>query len=278
MNQQQRVAIANHTLEILEAGSYLNKAGNKVDLSIPLQFAVTNTRLFTPDELSLLAENIPAARIETQFEVMNETTCDAARRLVYEGETDPLSLNFASAKNPGGGFLGGALAQEECIARASGLYPCLQKAPEYYNYHRNKNTTLLYSDHMIYSPKVPLIKDEEGELLEEIICTSVITSAAVNAGAVADNERSSLNMILPAMETRIDKLLALCVHYEHEVLILGAWGCGVFRNEPEEIARLFEEALAGKYKGQFRRVVFAVKTNKEAVIEPFRKRFAKRII
>lgn len=278
MNQQQRVAIANHTLEILEAGSYLNKAGNKVDLSIPLQFAVTNTKLFTPDELSLLAENIPAARIETQFEVMNETTCDAARRLVYEGETDPLSLNFASAKNPGGGFLGGALAQEECIARASGLYPCLQKAPEYYNYHRNKNTTLLYSDHMIYSPKVPLIKDEEGELLEEIVCTSVITSAAVNAGAVADNERSSLNMILPAMETRIDKLLALCLHYKHEVLILGAWGCGVFRNEPEEIARLFEEALAGKYKGQFRRVVFAVKTNKEAVIEPFRKRFAKRII
>jgi uncharacterized protein (TIGR02452 family) len=273
MNQQQRVEIANNTLEILEKGSYINPSGNKVDVSRPQQYAVANTKLFRPEELEDLAENIPEPRFATSFEVINETTLDAARRLVSEGETDPLSLNFASAKNPGGGFLGGALAQEECIARASGLYPCLLQAPDYYNYHRNKNTTLLYSDHMIYSPKVPVIKDEEGNLLEDVVCTSVVTSAAVNAGAIATNERSSLGKIIPAMETRIDRLLALCLHYKHEVLILGAWGCGVFRNEPEDISRLFEEALKGKYRGQFRRVVFAVKTNKESIIEPFRKRF-----
>lgn len=273
MNQQQRVDIAKHTLEILEAGSYINSSGIKVDVSNPQQYAVKQTKLFTPEELEELTENIPALQFETDFEVINETTLDAARRLVYEGESDPLSLNFASAKNPGGGFLGGALAQEECIARASGLYPCLLQAPDYYNYHRNKNTTLLYSDQMIYSPKVPVIKDEDGNLLDDVVCTSVITSAAVNAGAIATNERSSLGKIIQAMETRIDKLLGLCLRNKHEVLILGAWGCGVFRNEPEDISRLFEEALNGKYKGQFRRVVFAVKTNKEAVIEPFRRRF-----
>lgn len=275
MNQQQRVAIAKDTLEILHAGSYINKNGEKIDISKTQQFAVANTKLYTPDELEVLTENIPAPRFDTQYEVENETTLDAARRLVAEGEVDPMSLNFASAKNPGGGFLGGAVAQEECIARASGLYPTLQQAPAYYDYHRNKNGTLLYSDHMIWSPKVPVIKDEQGNLLDEVVCTSIVTSAAVNAGAIANNERSSLQKIISRMEQRIDKLLALTVHKKHEVLILGAWGCGVFRNEPEDISRLFHEALNGKYKGQFRRVVFAVLTNKETVIEPFRKRFAK---
>lgn len=275
MNQLQRVAIAKDTLQILDAGSYINTNGDKVDIGKLQQFAVTNTRLYTPDELEELRENIPAPRFETNYEVVNETTLDAARRLVAEGETALLSLNFASAKNPGGGFLGGAVAQEECIARASGLYPCLQQAPEYYDYHRNKKTTLLYSDHMIYSPEVPVIKDEQGNLLEAVVCTSIVTSAAVNAGAIANNERDSVTKIIGAMEQRIDKLLGLALHRKHPVLILGAWGCGVFRNEPEDISGLFQQALDGKYKGQFRKIVFAVLTNKESVIEPFRKRFAK---
>ncbi|MBO9633125.1 MAG: TIGR02452 family protein [Chitinophagaceae bacterium] len=275
MNQQKRVEIANNTLEILNRGAYINKDGISIELRELQQFAVTHTKLYTPDQLDDLVTVIPAARFETKFEVENETTLDAARRLVNEGEADPLCLNFASAKNPGGGFLGGALAQEECIARASGLYPCLLQAPGYYQYHRSVRPTLLYSDHMIYSPKVPVIKDEDGELLDAPVCTSIITSAAVNAGAIATNERSSLEKIIATMETRIDKLLALCLHNKHEALVLGAWGCGVFHNDPEDISRIFRDALDGKYKGQFKRVVFAVKTNKESIIEPFRKRFAK---
>ena len=274
MNQQKRIEIANDTLHILKAGVYINKQRIIVGTSTALQYAVSHTKLFTPGELAELAKNISTKGFDTKYEVVNETTLDAARRMVSEGEIDPLCLNFASAKNPGGGFLGGALAQEECIARASGLYECLLQAPEYYSYHRN-NGTLLYSDHMIYSPKVPVIKDEEGNLLDKIVCTSVITSAAVNAGAIEQNERESIPQIVPVMKIRIDKLLSLCAHNQHEVLILGAWGCGVFRNEPEDIAALFEEALKGKYAGCFKRIVFAVKTNKDSIIEPFRKRFEK---
>ncbi|MGN6420911.1 MAG: TIGR02452 family protein [Pseudobacter sp.] len=267
-----RVEIARNTLAILEAGYYHNNKNEKVDVSEAKQFTIDHTKLFTPDELQELSLRTPEARFTTAFEVENETTLDATRRLIAAGEPDPLCLNFASAKNPGGGFLGGAVAQEECIARASGLYPSLLKAPEYYAYHRNK--TLLYSDHMIYSPKVPVFKDEEGNLLDEIVCTSIITSPAANAGAIASNEKDSLDKILPVMQNRIEKLLALCRHYNHETLVLGAWGCGVFRNKPEDIARFFHEALTGKYKGQFKRVVFAVKTKNERIIEPFRKWFA----
>ncbi|NML20259.1 TIGR02452 family protein [Pseudoflavitalea sp. G-6-1-2] len=273
MNQKNRITIAEHTLEVLNAGKYTSPSGNQIDISSQIANAVGNTKLYTPDVLEELAEIIPAPKFETTFEVENITTLDAVRMLAAKGETNTMALNFASAKNAGGGFLGGAQAQEESIARASALYPCLQQAPEYYSFHRN-NRTHLYSDHMIYSPDVPVFKDEEGNLMETPVCTTVITSAAVNKGAIENNERESLPDILPLMKIRIDKMLALCVKHQHQVLILGAWGCGVFRNEPDDIAQLFKEALHGKYAGQFRKVLFAVKTNNEAVIEPFRKRFS----
>ncbi len=115
------------------------------------------------------------------------------------------------------------------------------------------------------------MKDEGGNLLDEVVCTSIITSPAVNAGAIMNNERSKIDHIIPVMRVRIAKLLALCAHHGHETLVLGAWGCGVFRNKPEDLAALFREALEGSFKGKFRKVVFAIKTNNEDVIEPFRK-------
>jgi uncharacterized protein (TIGR02452 family) len=268
MKQSTRIEIAKSTLEILKQGFYVNNKGIKVPVEQLQHNAVEKTRLYTPDELTgFLSE--PKQAYKTAFEVTNETTLDAARRLVAAGTQHVMCLNFASTKNPGGGFLGGALAQEECIARASGLYPCLLKADAYYQYHR-KLDTCLYSDHMIYSPGVPVFKDEEGELLDEPVCVTIITSPAVNAGVVRRQEAGKADQIVPVMKRRIEKLLGLCLHYQHDTLVLGAWGCGVFQNEPEEIAQLFLEALSAN---QFRKIVFAVKTDKERIIEPFRERF-----
>jgi len=273
MRQSRRIEIAKDTLEILEKGFYNNTQGEKIDITSIQKNAVDNTRLFKPDELEALLNNTKNENsYQTQYEVTNETSCDAARRLVREGIQDVMVLNFASAKNPGGGFLGGALAQEECIARASGLYPSLLTAMEYYNYHRNLGTCL-YSDHMIYSPAVPIIKNEGGEVLDEPVCVTIITSPAVNAGVVRRSEENNADKIVPRMRVRIEKLLALCQSKKHTTLLLGAWGCGVFQNDPEDISQLFLEALTGKFANQFQRVVFAVKTDKEAIIEPFRKRF-----
>ncbi|OQP46914.1 TIGR02452 family protein [Niastella yeongjuensis] len=273
MKQSRRIEIANDTLGILEKGFYNNTQGEKVDISLIQKNAVDNTQLFKPEQLDELLNNTKKENsFQTQYEVTNETTCDAARRLVSEGMQDVMCLNFASAKNPGGGFLGGALAQEECIARASGLYPSLLTAMEYYNYHR-KLGTCLYSDHMIYSPAIPIIKDEGGQVLDEPVCVTIVTSPAVNAGVVRRSEESNIEKIIPRMRMRVEKLLALCQNKQHTTLVLGAWGCGVFQNEPEEISELFREALTGKFANQFQRVVFAVKTNKESIIEPFEKRF-----
>jgi uncharacterized protein (TIGR02452 family) len=273
MKQSKRIEIAKDTLELLEKGFYINNKEERTDISLIQKNAVDNTRLYKPAELEeMRAEGRYTNSFQTRYEVTNETTLDAVRRLAGEGEENVMCLNFASAKNPGGGFLGGAVAQEECIARASGLYPCLLQAGEYYAYHRKLNTCL-YSDHMIYSPQVPILKTEFGNLLDEVVCTTIITSPAANAGAVKKNEAGNADKIIPVMRKRIGKLLALCLHHQHTTLVLGAWGCGVFRNDPEEIAGLFKEALAGDFANQFKRVVFAVKTDKESIIEPFRKSF-----
>jgi uncharacterized protein (TIGR02452 family) len=273
MKQSRRIEIAKDTLELLEKGSYTNNQGEQVDISTIQKNAVDNTRLFKPDELEeMRANNKKANNFQTQFEVTNETTLDAARRLAAEGIQDVLCLNFASAKNPGGGFLGGALAQEECIARATGLYPCLLQAKEYYEYHRKLNTCL-YSDHMIYSPNVPILKDEGGNVLDKVVCTTIMTSPAVNAGVIRRQETSKVDKIIPVMKVRVEKLLTLSLYNQHTTLVLGAWGCGVFQNDPEEIAQLFLEALTGRFANQFKRVVFAVKTDKDSIIGPFRKRF-----
>jgi uncharacterized protein (TIGR02452 family) len=87
----------------------------------------------------------------------------------------PVALNFASATSPGGGFLSGARAQEECLARCSGLYACLADNPMY-GFHRARRDAL-YSDYAVYSPDVPVFRSEDpaGTLLDEPWLCSFIT-------------------------------------------------------------------------------------------------------
>jgi uncharacterized protein (TIGR02452 family) len=82
--------------------------------------------------------------------------------------------------------------------------------------------------------------------------------------------------IRATMARRIRKVLAVAALYGSDALVLGAWGCGVFRNDPAEIAELFRQALAGEFKGIFARVVFAVVdwSDEERFIGPFKKTFA----
>lgn len=274
---KQHKEIADDTLQILEQGHYTNKHGEKISTGELVQKAVTGTQLYTPAQLKELQQqhqSVPASTgvTKTIYEVTNETTLDAVRRLHRQGLTSVLCLNFASAKNPGGGFLRGAVAQEESIARASALYPCLLQAPGYYEYHRNQQD-LLYSDHMIYSPDVPVFKTEDGNLMDQPVTVSVITSAAVNAGEYSKRNGPAAGIIEEAMRARTHRLLALCAAKGHTTLVLGAWGCGVFRNDPEMIASLFKEALDGAFRHSFTTVIFAIKTSNEAMLAAFAGRF-----
>jgi uncharacterized protein (TIGR02452 family) len=205
--------------------------------------------------------------------VTNETALQGLERVARADQNDWLCLNFASAKNPGGGFLGGAQAQEESLARSSGLYSSLLLEPEFYAFHR-QNWDLLYSDRMIYSPHVPVFKNDAGDMLEPYR-VAFITCAAPNAGAIATNQPNSLPRIPAVLERRAELVLQLAALRGHTRLVLGAWGCGVFRNDPQLVARVFKAWLETKFAGVFEHVIFAVfdRSKDRAVYSAFAEAF-----
>ncbi|MGB3642217.1 MAG: TIGR02452 family protein, partial [Rivularia sp. (in: cyanobacteria)] len=180
-------------------------------------------------------------------------------------------------KNPGGGFLNGSQAQEESLARATGLYPCISQMIEMYEKNRNYSSCL-YLDDMIYSPQVPVIRDDNDQLLDKPFLISILTVPAVNAGAVRKNgKKQEMNKIESTMLQRTEKLLSVAAFNNYKVLVLGAWGCGVFKNNPDDVAGYFHYHLVEnpKFSGLFEKVVFAVldNTKDESVINAFRKKF-----
>ncbi len=260
-NRNERAQTAAETVEILSRGRY-TIGDHQVALAEQLSTCCRETRFYAPDDLTRLVESLPPAVAkgdhQPQIEVRNCTTFAAARDLLAGGFDDPLCLNFASAKNPGGGFLAGSQAQEECLARASGLYASLTSRPQYYETGR-KSRTSLYPNVAIYSPQVPVFRDDNDDLLASPYFVSIVTSPAVNAGAVRANEPNNVSKIEPTMRHRIDSVLAIARHHQHTALVLGAWGCGVFRNDPRDIARWFHDALMKPvFHNAFRHIIFAV--------------------
>ena len=272
MQRSKRKITAKETLAIQNQGYYTLANGAHIDISTVQKKAVTDSKYYETEALDELVENTPiTSRFDTSFIVQHATTIQAIQELDKQGYSDVMALNFASAKNPGGGFLNGAQAQEESVARSSGLHNCQMAEFDYYERHRNMKSCM-YTDGMIYSPKVPVFRKDDGVLIPYIL-TSIITSAAVNAGVVRRKEPSIAAQINDVMRRRIDKMLALSAAQGHEVLILGAWGCGVFQNDPNEIATLFKEHFDHKYKGVFRKVVFAVYAKNEKFINAFKNQF-----
>ncbi|MFF4595146.1 TIGR02452 family protein [Amycolatopsis sp. NPDC001370] len=234
--------IATETVEIVERGAY----GGVVIRDL-VENARKGTWLYLPDDK--LPE--PVKKEAPSIEVTNESSIAAARRL----GGDVACLVFASARNPGGGFLNGAQAQEEAIARSSALYACLLEAREFYEYHR-ANTDLRYSDRVIHSPGVPVFRDDHGALLPEATSVSFLTAAAPNLGAIKRNQPEHEASVPAVLERRAERVVEIAASRGHRRLVLGAWGCGVFENDPAVVAGAFRKALDAR--PHFEHVTFAV--------------------
>lgn len=263
MNKEARTAIAWNTLEIIKAGQYKNAHQQTVDISADMQYAIDNSKHYKPEDFEAVFIERDKLLADLNYvpivEVTTESTFDATRRLVVEeGLEQVCCLNFASAKNPGGGFLGGAQAQEESLSRSSGLYACIEPHKKMYSTNRAFRSCL-YTDNMIYSPLVPVFRNEQGALLDKHYLVSVLTVPAVNAGVVRDNEPENAGKIAPVMLSRMEKLLSVAIVQKQTTLVLGAWGCGVFRNNVADVARWFGQQLqSDTFKHAFSRIVFAV--------------------
>jgi uncharacterized protein (TIGR02452 family) len=277
MNRSTRMAVAHETVEIVKRGFYDLPDGRRLDIAPAVRACLEATRFFPPHALKDVRAEALTRPVgdRTVIEVHNETTLAGIARLLASGSGTVAALNFASAKNPGGGFLNGSQAQEESLARSSALYASLLQAPDYYAGHR-RQSSCLYTDAMILSPGCPVFRADDGTLLAEPCLTTFITSAAPNAGAIQDDEEADLPDVL---RRRGDYVLALAAAHGYDNLVLGAWGCGVFRNDPALVAAMFAEHLCGLWAGRFRRVVFAVldTSARQATFAAFREAFARSV-
>lgn len=270
--------VASETVQILEAGQYRNQRGALVSLSDMLKTTIYGTVLYRPGELLNVQLRRQKASSTPQIDVTGETTTEAGKRLVDEGCVEVVVLNFASAKNPGGGFLRGTKAQEEDLARRSGLYASLafwnphckacncekdgqtnyglHTCPREYYAANKRSKSSLYTDHLIYSPQVPFFRDENLQLMEAPYPLSVITCPAPNAGEAKGARPLELRYLL---EGRARDILTAAVFHGHRNIVLGAWGCGVFRNDPTTVAKIFSLHLRHEtFRNAFDKVTFAV--------------------
>ena len=255
--------IVANTLQVLDKKEFINKNNELISIKKEIDYCLKNTEFFESETIDSLVQNTTVETdFNTKIELWISSSVQAIIKLNEEGITNIMCLNFASAKNPGGGFINGADAQEESLARASALYSSQLQAKKYYDIHRNMKSCV-YTDNMIFSPKTPVFNTDKGEMLDQPILCNFITSAAVNTGVVKRQEPELEFEIENLMRKRIEKVFALSYAKKMEVLLLGAWGCGVFRNDPNLIAKLFKEQLECKYNNAFKKVVFAIYSEKQ---------------
>lgn len=235
-------SIAEDTLNIIK-----NKNVKNVDISKDIDYCIRKSILLKPNETCKFEEK----EIDSIIEVTNETSLFAAKRSIDEGNKT-IILNFASGVCPGGGFLHGMPAQEESLVRVSALYPCIKQFNEMYLYNKKLGSGL-YSDYMIYSPDVPIFKNDNGTIVDMYKC-SFITSPAVDKRRITKEHLKNANI---TMENRIYKILSLAASKNYDSIILGAFGCGVFKNNPKEVASIFKKVL-NENKFGFKKIIFAI--------------------
>lgn len=178
-------------------------------------------------------------------------------RLAYELE-NALVMNFANAYNPGGGFLNGSNAQEECLCRESTLYKSIssREAADMYRYNKRLNSSI-DSDYMLISPHVCVFRDVHDKFLDEPFLTSVVTIPAINLNGRGRNV--PMEEVDEVMKQRIKNMLAAALCHGYRRMVLGAWGCGAFGHNPYKVADYFREVLfEDGYKNLFEAIGFAI--------------------
>eukprot|EP00521_Asterionellopsis_glacialis_P009021 CAMPEP_0195288246 /NCGR_PEP_ID=MMETSP0707-20130614/4985_1 /TAXON_ID=33640 /ORGANISM="Asterionellopsis glacialis, Strain CCMP134" /LENGTH=393 /DNA_ID=CAMNT_0040348083 /DNA_START=270 /DNA_END=1451 /DNA_ORIENTATION=+ len=233
---------------------------------------------------------------KTEYSIIYGSSLDVAMHLqaTYPDDGHIGILNSASGKSPGGKFFRGTISQEDCICRASLLYPCLKQyenVPHQYYYVNNKPKYQASSSACaIFSPKVPIIREDtvQGDLLDTYQTFSFVSIPAPNAFVLGKSQeaksvpkaqtpgaqqRNEDYVTIPLKEALHDRCFrALCMFAQHGCtdLVLCAYGCGVHGNNPKKIAETFRDILSTpEFKERFRTVAFAIQPSRKANYKAF---------
>jgi uncharacterized protein (TIGR02452 family) len=252
----ERIAVFKDTMSRIESDSRLQQA---VSSSIASQ-------VFYPEGQTIALPTPPYAE-PAQVIVTKNRSFEAARPYAEKGLKVAV-LNFASSTAPGGGVTKGARAQEECLCRVSTLYPCLNDKTmwdAFYTPHRAAKNPL-HNDDIIYTKDVVVIKDDDHHPLEHSFTVDVISCAAptlreetTNRYNPSDGEHVDVTPeeLLAIHEKRGRLILESAAVNGAEALILGAFGCGAFKNDPAIVAQAYANILP-EYLHYFRTIEFAV--------------------
>ena len=242
---------------------------NDPDLSASLTPAKAGTKVFLEDEYPSFDR---AGLDSTTITVTGDKSFEAAMRLHKEDPSARIAvMNFANAITPGGGVTKGSNAQEECLCRASTLYPLIYRKSlysAYYKLHADKKSARA-TDALIYTPGVVICKSDEAlpQRLpkDQWVTVDVITVAAPD---LRDQPNIHFDLIgggdhMTSWEQfgyhvrRAMHILTCAAAMGADTLVLGAFGCGTFRNEPQVVARAYKTALE-EFPKVFRKIEFAV--------------------
>ena len=253
-----RIDIYHQTIKIAQMGQY-EVSGKTVELHDSERMMSDSVYYTEPPELGKTEPN----QI-TEVKVMESDTLLSGKTLLDEGY-NPAILNFASGSTPGGGVLRGAGAQEENIFRRTNLLLSL------YQFHENgakfnipmreEHYPMYWKSGGIYTPGMAIFRGLEADgypLLEEPYYLSVISVPAVNRPTLKDGDHLSDEMV-EVTKTKMRSIFRIALLHGHDALVLGAWGCGAFKNHPHHIAQLFQEVLKeDEFRNRLSKIVYAV--------------------
>lgn len=254
-NREKRKQIAEENLKIMKIGYY-----KKYDILQDVATSTMDAKFYSEEVLDEIV--LKQTSIEGDKNIVTVTQNDVVKELMTLKEKYPTEkiavLNCASARNAGGGFLNGSLSQEEALAYASTMFGVLKDRKDFYKNPKHLRNGL-YSHSMIYAPNVVFIRDENHVLVEPYL-VDMIVSTAVNLGDLKEKglaeEVKQANQV---MRERIERIVALAKENKVEVLVLGAFGCGVFKNNPYVVSNIFKEVLnMPAYRSAFKEVVFPI--------------------
>lgn len=176
---------------------------------------------------------------ETNIQVVNSDSVSALTEWCKLGKT--AVLNMASYKRPGGGVINGARAQEECLFRCSNLGHVI--STDFYPLQDNE---------LLWTKDAVFFKDVNYAYMKDVN-VDVITIAAINLNGLGKFQITNYEELT---KDKIRLMLSMAIKNNIDNIILGAWGCGVFGNEPDKMAKMFKDVLEEGYK--FNNVIFAI--------------------
>ncbi|MBP3657025.1 MAG: TIGR02452 family protein [Clostridia bacterium] len=250
--REKNLAMFHDTMQIIERGGY-EVNGRYVPLKLSREQMMHAIAHIPEDVERIFMENSAvgmqhagrchyACVNEDSFSLARRRAEEYARLLAAQEKKEVLVLNLANPVNPGGGVRKGSTAQEEDLCRKSSLLLSLEggEALPYYAYNRGLKT-FMGTNGIVITPQVEIIKDSDGNLLDESAVVTVMTCAApmINYGLEGMTQEQYEDMLYK----RIERMLACAAHYGYRVLVLGAFGCGAFMNDAKLVSDMFAQAF-----------------------------------